>query len=148
VTDEHYGLAKMWLFLTHKPGDILMPYRTSNDPNLGTSAKANHSILTVSTIIEPSPSNVGLSSLLDASRLSKDYVASPFLHPVYSFFQDKSSNGYILPSQFEDPLLVPCLIDLETSGLRQSPQIAAINGVNHDSPAIAAYTSSTMQLNS
>jgi hypothetical protein len=53
-----------------------------------------------------------------------------------------------LPSQFEDPLLVPHLIDLETSGLQQSPRIAIINKVNHGSPAIVAYTLSTMQLNS
>ncbi len=57
VTDEHYELAKTWLFPTHEPGDISMPDRTNNDPNLGTSSKTNHSISTVSTRIEPSPSN-------------------------------------------------------------------------------------------
>ncbi len=114
VTDEHYELAKMWLFSTHEPGDISMPDCTNNDPNLGTSSKTNPSISTVSTRIKHSPSNLGLSSLLDASRLSKDYVSSTFLHPVSSFHQDKNSKGYILPSHFEDPLLVPHLTDLET----------------------------------
>jgi hypothetical protein len=47
-----------------------------------------------------------------------------------------------------DPLLVSRLINLETSGLPQSPQITTLNGVNQDSPAIAAYTLPTMQLNS
>ena len=95
-----------------------MPDCTNNDPNLGASSKTNHSISTVSTRIEPSPSNLSISSLSNASRLSNNYVSSPFLHLVSSFFQDKNSKDIILPSQSEDPLLVPCLIDLETSGLR------------------------------
>jgi hypothetical protein len=126
VTDEHHELAKTWLFPTHEPGDISMPDRTNNDPNLGISSKTNPSISTVSTRTEPSPRNLGLSSLSDASRLSNDYVSSPSSQQVSSFCQDKNSKGNIFPSQFEDPLLVPRLINLETSGLRQSPQISAI----------------------
>jgi hypothetical protein len=125
-----------------------MPDRTNNNPNLGTSSKTNPSISTISTRIEPSPSNLGLSSLLDASRLSNNYVPSPSSHPVSSFCQDKNSKGNIFPSQFEDPLSVPRLINLETSGLQQLPQIGTLNGVNHNNSAIAACTSSTTQLQS
>jgi hypothetical protein len=47
----------------------------------------------------------------------------------------------------QEDLLAPPLINLETSGLRQSPQIAALNN-NNDIPAIAAYTTSTMPTSS
>jgi hypothetical protein len=63
--------------------------------------------------------------------------------------QSSTSAVKNLSQQLEDPLLAPRLIDLETSGLRQSPRIAAINnGANHDGTAIAAYTTSTTQLSS
>ncbi len=52
--------------------------------------------------------------------------------------QDKYCKGNHLPSQFKDPLSVPHLINLKMSGLQQSPQIAALNWVNHDGPAIVA----------
>jgi hypothetical protein len=51
-------------------------------------------------------------------------------------------------SQGQDSLSAPCLINLETSSLRRSSRIAALNGATNDDPAIAAYTSSTMQLKS
>ncbi len=59
-----------------------------------------------------------------------------------------SCNGETTLSQRQDSLLAPRLINLETSGLRQSLRIAALKGVTQDDPAIAAYTSSTMQLKS
>jgi hypothetical protein len=52
------------------------------------------------------------------------------------------------PSTSKDSLSNPCLINLETIGLWRSPRIAELNGVTQDGPAIAAYTSSTMQLKS
>jgi hypothetical protein len=67
------------------------------------------------------------------------------IHSLH-FAKTKTATGNIMPSQFEDPLLVPCLNNLETSGLQQSPQTAALNGVNHNSPAIVTYTSSTTHL--
>ncbi len=140
VTDKHYDLAKTWLFLDPEPGNISMPKTNSNastDPNLG----SNSNITMLPTGIEPHC----LSSSSDkTSGLSQndDYVPHPFLHPVSS-----NSAGEYLAPQIEDPLLVPRLINLETSGLRQSSRIAAINnGANHDDPAIAAYTISTTQL--
>ncbi len=70
------------------------------------------------------------------------------MHPVSSFCQDKNCKGNILPSQFEDPLSIPCLINLETSGLPKSLWITSLNGFIQDSPAIVAYTSFTTQLQS
>jgi hypothetical protein len=140
VTDEHYDLAKTWLFLDPEPGDISMPKRNSNastDPNLG----PNSNISTLPTGIEPHPLSISLDRIFGLSQ-NDDYVPDPFLYPVSSTSASKN-----LASQLEDPLLVPRLINLETSGLRQSSRIAAINnGANHDSPAIAAYTVSTTQL--
>ncbi len=140
VTNEHYDLAKTWLFLDPEPGDISMPKRNSNassDPNLG----SNSNITMLPTGIKPHC----LSSSSDkTSGLSQnnDFVPHPFLHPVSS-----NSAGKNLAPQIEDPLLFPPLINLGTSGLRQSSRIAAINnGANHDGPATAAYTVSTMQL--
>jgi hypothetical protein len=39
-------------------------------------------------------------------------------------------------------------MNLVTTGLRQSPQIAVLNRINQDSPAIVGYTSFTTQLKS
>jgi hypothetical protein len=47
----------------------------------------------------------------------------------------------------QNDLLAPPLINLETSGLRRSSQIAALN-YDNDVPAIAAYTNSTMPISS
>ena len=90
-----------------------------------------------STEIQP-PIQVGF-SISDASNNTQ----RPLLPLVSS-----SRNGEMTPSQGQDSLSAPRLINLETSGLRQSSQIAALNGVTQDNPAIAAYTSSTTQLKS
>jgi hypothetical protein len=113
VTDEHYDLAKTWLFSDPEPADISMPERNSNastDPNLG----SNSNITMLPTGIEP---HCLFSSSDKTSGLSQndDYVPHPFLHPVLS-----NSAGKNLVLQIEDPLLVPRLINLETSGLRRS----------------------------
>ena len=47
------------------------------------------------------------------------------------------------PYTGEDSLLIPRLRNIETAGLRRSPRIAALNGVNQGGPKIAVYTSST-----
>ena len=62
---------------------------------------------------------------------NKDFIHSPFLDSV----------NKILP-QVQDNNSVPALINLETTGLRWSPQLAALQN-NNDAPAIVAYTSST-----
>jgi hypothetical protein len=53
----------------------------------------------------------------------------------------------VTKAQIEDSLVVPRLINLETSGQWQSPRIAAmINRANHNGLKIAVYTTSPMQL--
>jgi hypothetical protein len=44
--------------------------------------------------------------------------------------------------------LIPCLLNIESSGYQQSPQLAAINRESQDGPATAAFASSTTQLKS
>ncbi len=151
VTEEHYELAKTWLFPDAKPGDISLPEQNQNVSNnsngiLFDQEKINHNFSQnlLSTGTQP-PIHVGLSDYSDATGISQneDYIQCPLLPPVSS-----SPNGEMTLSQGEDSLLVPRLINLETSGLRRSSQLAALNGVTQDDPAIVAYTSSTVQLKS
>ena len=141
VTEEHYELAKTWLFPDPELGDISMPERNqklSNNPNENCKmTDHNFSQNLPSTEIQP-PIQVGF-SISDASNNTQ----RPLLPLVSS-----SRNGEMTPSQGQDSLSAPCLINLEISGLRRSSRIAALNGVTNDDPAIAAYTSSTMQLKS
>ncbi len=58
------------------------------------------------------------------------------IHSPYS-----DSVNEILP-QMQDKNSAPALINLETTGLRRSPRLAALQN-NNDAPAIVAYTSST-----
>ncbi len=139
-TDEHYELAKTWLFPGSEPGDISIPERdlnASNDSNLGAYSKKT---MSHTGIEPPCPSR-----FLDKTNglfQSMDYFPDPFLHPVSSSYE-----GANLPSQIEDSLVVPRLINLETSGQQQSPRIAAmINRANHNGLEIVAYTTSPMQL--
>jgi hypothetical protein len=63
-------------------------------------------------------------------------------------FISTSFNGETIPSQEEDSFLAPHLINLETTGLRRSSRLAALNGITQDDPAIVAHTSSTKPLKS
>jgi len=141
VTEEHYELAKTWLFPDPELGDISMPERNqkvSNNPNENCeTTDHNFSQNSPSTEIQP-PIQVGF-SISDASNNTQ----RPLLPLVSS-----SRNGEMTPSKGQDSLSAPRLINLETSGLRRSSRIAALNGVTNDDPAIAAYTSSTTQLKS
>jgi hypothetical protein len=91
------------------------------------------------------PIHFSLSDYSDATGISQneDIIQRPLLLSVSS-----SRDGGTTLSQGQDSLLVPRLINLETSGLRQSSWLAALNGVTQDDPAIAAYASSTTQLKS
>ncbi len=112
--------------------------KVSNNPNENCEmTDHNFSQNSPSTEIQP-PIQVGF-SISDVSNNTQ----RPLLPLVSS-----SRNGEMTPSQGQDSLSAPCLINLETSGLRRSSRIAALNGVTNDDPAIAAYTSSTMQLKS
>jgi len=137
--EEHYELAKTWLFPDPEPGDISMPERNQkvfNNENLSDQmTDHNLSQNLPSTEIQP-PTQVGYS-------ISDDYIQRPLLPPVSS-----AHKGEMALSQNQDPFLAPRLINLETSGLRRSPWIASLNGITQEDPAIAAYTSSTLRLKS
>ncbi len=80
--------------------------------------------------------NPGLYGGMRTSHPSTMSQALSHIQPLH-FAKTKIAKGNILTSQHEDPLSVPWLINLETSGLRQrSLQIAALNRTNHDSPAL------------
>jgi hypothetical protein len=151
VTEEHYELAKTWLFSDAEPGDIFLPEQNPNVSN-----NYNGTLIDQETIINDVsqnllsagihlPIHVGLSVDSDAIRISQndDYIHCPLLPSVLL-----SCNKEITTLQGEDSLSIPRLMNLETTGLQQSPQIAALNRINQDSPVIVAYTNSTTQLKS
>jgi hypothetical protein len=126
-TAEHYELAKTWLFPDAEPGDILLPQRNPNVSNNSSETLIDQETISndvsqnlLSTRIQP-PIHVGLSSDSDAIRISQnnDYIQCPLLPSVLS-----SRNGEITTSQDEDSLSIHCLINLEITGLQQSPRIA------------------------
>ncbi len=115
-----------------------MEDKVSNNPNENCKTTYhNFSQNLPSTEIQP-PIQVGF-SISDASNNTQ--------HPLLPLVSS-SRNGEMTPSQGQDSLSAPLLKNLETSGLRRSSRIAALNGVTNDDPAIAAYTSSTPQLKS
>jgi hypothetical protein len=96
----------------------------------------------ISSNVPSSTLPTSVSSTNDASGISQqeEYLPDPLLHSVLSCNYE--------PSTSEDSLSIPCLINLETAGLRRSPRISELNGVTQDGPAIVAYTCSTTQLKS
>jgi hypothetical protein len=96
----------------------------------------------ISSNVPSSTLPAGISSTNDASRISQqeDHLPNPLLPSVLSCYYE--------PSRSKDSLSIPCLINLETAGLRGSPRIAELNRVTQDGPAIVVYISSTMQLKS
>ena len=151
VTEEHYDLAKTWLFPDAELGVISMPERNANVLHNPNGALIEQEVLSnaVSQNLlptdNPSKTQVGQVSTIEAHGISQNkyFLHSPLLHSTSS-----SENRDTFPHKSNDSLLVPSLINLETSGLRQSPQLASQNGTTNNGPAIAAYTSSTMQLQS
>jgi hypothetical protein len=122
-------LAKTWLFPDADSGDIaldansdtmLLPLGDSN--NSTTALSSGHHI-----------SQIDFSRSSDALGISSiDSVPHPHLDPA---------NDSLL--SLHDEHLAPALINLETSGLRRSLQLAALQP-NLDTPSISAYTSSTI----
>ena len=141
VTEEHYKLAKMWLFPDPDVGDILMPERNPKNHNKSIRSPGVQETFTSSNV-PSSTLPTGISSTNDASGISQqgEYLPDPLLPSILSCNYE--------PSTSKDSLSIPCLINLETASLWQSPRIAELNGVTQVGPAIAAYTSSNTQLKS
>jgi hypothetical protein len=134
ITDEDYDLTKTWLFPEADSGDIAMQTNTNilpTDTNDATfTAPSNNP--TTAQRSGYQKSNVDSTGSYNVHGISnKDSIQSPFSDSV----------NKILP-QTQDENSVPPLINLETTGLRRSPQLAALQH-NNDAPEIAAYTSST-----
>jgi hypothetical protein len=151
VTEEHYDLAKTWLFPDAELGDISMLERNPNVLHNPNGALIEQEVLSnaVSQNLLPadnlSKTQVGQVSTIEAHGISQneDFLHSSLLHSASS-----SENRDTFPHKSDDSPLVPSLINLETSGLRGSPQLASQNGTTNNGPAVAAYTSSTRQLQS
>jgi hypothetical protein len=133
ITDEDYNLAKMWLLPDADLGDIAMQTnsRTHAGPsgnNVHTALPSGHHILL---------QEVDFSRSNDAPVISQeDSIPRPYLDSVIDS----------LPS-VQDDHSVPPLINLETSGLQQSPRLAALQH-NNDALAIVTYTTSTIPISS
>jgi hypothetical protein len=135
VTDEDYDFAKTWFFPDTDNGDIAIQEINNSRTLTGFSGNLAQTML-------PSRHHALSWHKIDFSRSNNAMVLSwesciprPYLDSVTDS----------LPLQ--DNLLEPPLINLETSGLPGSPQIAAFNN-NSNVPAIAAYTTSTMPASS
>jgi hypothetical protein len=110
VTEEHYKLAKTWLFPDPEPSDISLPEQNqdiSNNSNgtLIDQETIGHNVSQnlLSTGMQPSI-HVGLSGYLDAPGISQIevYIQYPLLPPVSS-----SRNGDMTHLQSEGSLLIP-----------------------------------------
>ena len=137
VTDENYDLTKTWLFPDAESGDIAM--QPTGGPSI------------VPTDATDGTSNVPTNNPTTARRSGYqasdfDFTGSNGVHGISNedFIQSPFSDSVndILP-QMQDDYSAPALINLETSGLRRSPRLAALQNNHTDAPGIAAYTSST-----
>jgi hypothetical protein len=135
VTDEDYDLAKTWLFPDAENGDIAMQ-PTNNPtavPTIGGTLNVPSNNPTTTRRSGYQASDFDFTRPIGANGLSnEDYIQRPF-----------SDSVNVISPEAQDDNLTPALINLETSGLRRSPRLAALQNNNTDAPAIAAYTSST-----
>jgi hypothetical protein len=130
----------MWLFPEVEIGDITMQ-DTINTATTQTTAKENTSkLVPLAVPFELRPlSNSGTFKSTTTTGISEnhDSIPRPSLNLVTT----------LAPSlMIDDSLLAPPLINLEMSGLRQFPRIAALKNANSDGPAIAADSVSTIEL--
>ncbi len=135
VTDEDYDLAQTWLFPDAELGNITMQETNHNTRTLAKSNVVQETPLPLSgTRLSSHKLNFSQQSMADNIRISQeDYIPSIQLTP-----------DSVAPSQ--DDFSPPPLLNVETSGLRRSPRIAA--QINSNTPAISAYVTSTMPVTS
>jgi hypothetical protein len=125
VTDEDYNLAKTWLFPDAELGDIAMQEKNHNTQTLADSNVVHETPLPSSGTRRSSHEiNFSQQFMADNIGISQEDSIPSFQPTLDS----------VAPSQ--DDLSPPPLINLETSGLRRSPRIAA--QINSDAPAISA----------
>jgi hypothetical protein len=135
VTDEDYDLAKTWFFPDADSGDIAMQEINNSRTLAGNSGNLVQTTLPSEHHVLPRH-KIDFSRSNNATGISQeDSIPCPYLDSVTDS----------LPLQ--DGLLAPTLINLETSGLQQSPRILALNN-NNNVLAIAANTTSTMPTSS
>ena len=120
VTDEHYDLAKMWLFPDADLGDIAMQQANNSRTPAGNSSSsvrqtnnsrtpAGTSSNSVQNTLTSGHQEIDFSGSNDASGISQeDSIPLPY--------SDSVTDSLLL----QNDLLAPPLINLETSGLRQS----------------------------
>jgi hypothetical protein len=136
ATEEDHDLAKTWLFPEADSGDIAMQTNTKTriiptDTNDAASSTPSNNPTTARRS-GYQPSNIDFTGSQHVHGISnEDSIQSPFSDSV----------NYILP-QLQDDNSVPALINLEMTGLRRSPQLAALQH-NNDASDIVAYASST-----
>jgi hypothetical protein len=120
VTEEDYNLAKMWLFPEVEIGDITMQ-DIINTTTTQTTARKNASNLVPSAVpFESQPlSNSGTfkSTITTGISENNDSIPPPSLNLVTTLAPS---------SMIDDSLWAPPLINLETSGLCQSPRVAVL----------------------
>jgi hypothetical protein len=117
VTEEHYELAKTWLFPDPEPGDVLMPernpanhnksHKTPSEQETFGHSNASSNMLPTGT---QSPLCIYPSSSTALGSSQQDYFPDPLLHSVLPSPEEASQNDHLLS--------VPLLFNLETSGLR------------------------------
>jgi hypothetical protein len=140
VTEEDYNLAKMWLFPETEIGDITMQDTINATTAQITARKYSSNLVPSAVPFELRPlSNSGTFESTTTTGIFENNDS--ILHPSLNLVTTLAPSSMI-----DDSLSAPPLINLETSGLYQSPRIAALKNANSNCLAIAAYSVSTMQL--
>ena len=117
VTEENYEIARTWLFPDADPGDISMPERNQN---VSGSKRTSHNVPQTNS----QPTDLFSLNHADLTTFSEMTETSPvgdLLQRPSLPFVSTSFNGETIPSQTEDSLSAPRLINLETTCLRRSP---------------------------
>ncbi len=131
-------VAKTWLFPDVELGNFAMQEATNNNRTL---AKNTGNIVHTSL---PHSSRTRLSSQHELDFSQQSMADNIGISPEDSIPSIQPTLDSV--ALFQDDFSLPPLINLETSGLRYSPRIAALN--NSNAPAISAYVTSTMPVTS
>ncbi len=131
-------VTKTWLFPDVEHGNFAMQEVTNNNQTL---AKNTGNIVHTSL---PHSSRPQLSSQHELNFSQQSMANNIGISQEYSIPSIQPTLDSVAPSQ--DDFFPPPPINLETSGLWNSPRITALN--NSNAPAISAYVTSTMPVTS